>query len=232
MCRKPDQTAQVGRLIWVFAWCTCDCVYVLFCCGLFSFHNRAVCLTCRWWSKQVEMQHNKTNKMTCAQRRHINLGIPPVWSVFSVRIKKHWVLCYQLSAKQRLRSDWADAQADLSLCWVHRSFRWFFHATAQFAFLEREPNIWTSRCFKICELQLDKSNKMMCAKRNLRSAWASAQSDQFLCAQWVAKNPRFFHADSEDWSEWADAQADLSLRWTHRSFCWFCRVAAHVLWGL
>ena len=26
----------------------------------------------------------------------------------------------------------------------------------------------------------------------------------------------------------ADAQADLSLRWTHRSFCWFCRAAAHI----
>ena len=32
---------------------------------------------------------------------------------------------------------------------------------------------------------------------------------------------------SEDWSDWADAQADLSLRWAHRSFCWFCHEAAH-----
>ena len=39
----------------------------------------------------------------------------------------------------------------------------------------------------------------MCAQRRLRSAWASAQSDQFsLCAQWVAKDPSFLHADSED----------------------------------
>ena len=30
------------------------------------------------------------------------------------------------------------------------------------------------------------------------------------------------------WSDWADAQADLSLRWAHRSFCWFCRVAVHI----
>ena len=27
---------------------------------------------------------------------------------------------------------------------------------------------------------------------------------------------------------WADAQADLSLRWVH-SFCWFCRLVAHFL---
>ena len=27
------------------------------------------------------------------------------------------------------------------------------------------------------------------------------------------------------WSHWLDAQTDLSLRWAHRSFCWFCHVA-------
>ena len=29
-----------------------------------------------------------------------------------------------------MRSDWADAQSDLSLHWVHRSFCWFCHAAA------------------------------------------------------------------------------------------------------
>ena len=29
-------------------------------------------------------------------------------------------------------------------------------------------------------------------------------------------------AHSEDWSDWTDVQADLSLRWVQRSFCWFC----------
>ena len=44
------------------------------------------------------------------------------------------------------------------------------------------------------------------------AAWAFAQSDQsWLRAPWVDKNPSFLHADSEDWSDWADAQADLSL---------------------
>ena len=42
----------------------------------------------------------------------------------------------------------------------------------------------------------------MCAQQRLSlggSAWASAQSDQSsLCAQCVAKNPMFLHADSED----------------------------------
>ena len=64
------------------------------------------------------------------------------------------------------------------------------------------------------------------AQRRLRSAWVSAQSDQSsLCAQRVAKDPSFLHADSEDWSDWTDAQADPSLR---MPFCWFCHEAAHL----
>ena len=52
-----------------------------------------------------------------------------------------------------------------------------------------------------------------------------AQSDQsLLCALWIAKDPRLLHADSED----SDAQADLSLRWAHMPFCWFCHEAAQV----
>ena len=63
-------------------------------------------------------------------KTQISLGIRPVWSVFAVRIKKHWVLSYPSSAQQRLWSDWVDAQADLSLCWA-QSFCWFSHKAAQ-----------------------------------------------------------------------------------------------------
>ena len=45
----------------------------------------------------------------------------------------------------------------------------------------------------------------------------------------VRKNLGTHLAHSEDWSEWADSQADLSLRWAHRSFCWFCHGAAHFM---
>ena len=38
----------------------------------------------------------------------------------------------------------------------------------------------------------------------------------------------FLHADSEDSSVWADAQADLCLRWAQWPFCWVCHAAAHV----
>ena len=46
---------------------------------------------------------------------------------------------------------------------------------------------------------MTKSTKWVCAQRRLRSAWASTQSDQSsLCAQWIAKDPSFLHAESKD----------------------------------
>ena len=93
-----------------------------------------------------------------------------------------------------------------------------------------------------------------------QAIWAAAQQNQQndVCpSDWPpilirvfavhsAKDPWFLHADSEDWwSDWADAQADLSLPWAPRSFCWFCHAVAHfmnafatipkhagVMWGL
>ena len=50
-------------------------------------------------------------------------GHPPsLIRVFTVRMKKAWVLSYPLSAQRRLWSDLADAQADLSLHWEHTHF--------------------------------------------------------------------------------------------------------------
>ena len=38
----------------------------------------------------------------------------------------------------------------------------------------------------------------------------------------------FLHADSEDWSDCADAQAGLSSLDAHAILLWFCRVAAEL----
>ena len=88
----------------------------------------------------------------------------------------------------------------------------------------------------------DKTKEMACApnedsdqtgriQRRLRSAWACAQSDQSsLCAQWVGKDTSFLNADSEDWSDWADAQAGLSLRWAQTHFVGF--VMSRLIWEL
>ena len=79
----------------------------------------------------------------------------------------------------------------------------------------------------IIEPPHDKTNKMTVhpAKTQISlGIW----SESMLCASWVAKDPSFLHADSEDWSDWADAQVELSLRWAHMPFCLFWHEAAHM----
>ena len=48
-----------------------------------------------------------------------------------------------------------------------------------------------------------------------------------LCAQWVAKGPIFLHADSED-SDQTGSESSLA----HMPFCWFCHVAANIVYGV
>ena len=69
---------------------------------------------------------------------------------------------------------------------------------------------------------------------DIRLVW----SESLLCAQCVAKDPSLLHADSEDLSDWADAQADLSLRWSHNHLVGFvmsrliCKQCRTILcWG-
>ena len=71
-----------------------------------------------------ELLHDKTDKMNCAPSKDsAQPGLSrSLIRVFAVRMKKHGVLSYPLSALGRLWSDWADAQADLSLHWAHSHF--------------------------------------------------------------------------------------------------------------
>ena len=73
------------------------------------------------------------------------------------------------------------------------------------------------------EPQHDKANIMSVrpAKTQINLGIRPVWSESSLCAQRVAKDPNYLHADSADWSDWADAQADLSLRWAHTHFVGF-----------
>ena len=82
-------------------------------------------------SKMSRIMTKPTKCPVRPAKTQISLGIRPDWSFFTVRVKKAWVLSYPLNAQRRLWSIWADAQADLSLHWAHRSFFWFCHAAAQ-----------------------------------------------------------------------------------------------------
>ena len=72
----------------------------------------------------------------------------------------------------------------------------------------------------------DKTNKDQlngrCAQRRPRSALASASLNRvFAVCMKNAWSSATHQAHSGDWSEWADAQADLSLRWAHTHFVGF-----------
>ena len=73
----------------------------------------------------------------------------------------------------------------------------------------------------------DKPNKMSCAPNE--------DSDQpghppilirVFAVPWMGS---FLHAESEEWSDWADAQADLSSLGAPAIFFWFCHDMAQVL---
>ena len=88
---------------------------------------------------------------------------------------------------------------------------------------------WNVSVYDFVELfepRHDKTNKVTVrpAKTQISLGIRSVWSESSLCAWWVAKGPSSLHADSEE----ADAQADLSLRWAHMPFCWFCHAVAHV----
>ena len=46
--------------------------------------------------------------------------------------------------------------------------------------------------------------------------------ESLLCAQWVAMDPSFLLADSEDTDHARLMPRLICLRWANRSFCWFC----------
>ena len=64
------------------------------------------------------------------------------------------------------------------------------------------------------------------SNRNVKYYTSQSMFAVRMKKHWAFSYP--LSACSEDWSDWADAQTDPSLRWTHGSFCWFCRAAAHM----
>ena len=71
--------------------------------------------------------------MTCAPSEDSDKpGHPPsVTRVFAVCMEKPWVLSFPVRAQLRFRSDFADAQGDLSLRWAHKSNYCFYHGAAR-----------------------------------------------------------------------------------------------------
>ena len=121
------------------------------CRGILEWTWCTVCTV--WWYKQKKMSHlmsKPTKWHVHPAKTQISLGIRPVWSVFTVRMKKAWVLSYRLSyplnAQRRLWS----AQTDLSLRWAHSHFVGF--VVRRLIFLHPVYVIWSKGYINITDL--------------------------------------------------------------------------------
>ena len=103
------------------------------------------------------MYSTRNNKMTCASSEVSEQPGPllSLISVFAVRMKKPWVLSYPLSTQRGLWSDWADAQADLSLRCVHGSFCRFCRVHAHMMCSTKMNCMihWTVSCILVFNLK-------------------------------------------------------------------------------
>ena len=60
----------------------------------------------------------------------------------------------------------------------------------------------------------------------IRPVW----SESSLCAQWVAMDPRFLHADSKESDLTGRRLRLICFRWVHMPFCWFCCALAQLVY--
>ena len=139
-----------------------------------------------------------------------------------------------LCAQWRLRSAWASAQSDpssLYTLWVVKDpnfLRW------------SESLLGTQVIVAFAVLGFIYS-KWAATWQNQQSECAhSEDSDQpghppsqirvfavRMKKTWVLSYP--LSAQRRLWSDWVDAQADLSLRWAHMPFCCFCHEVAQIV---
>ena len=176
----------------------------------------------------------KATKWLCAQRRFSLIR------VFAVRMKKAWVFSYQLSAQRRLWSDWADAQAGLSLRWAHSNFVGFvmrrlklFRSNGQMKLFKMKIHIHI-----YCYIRVDQTfpkryvrigrqiqddvtwtassefgTYRLCEQRRFRRACASAQSRQNLCCSLIQAVSQEEPSDRkpDPWPLWMAGHAQLNL---------------------
>ena len=90
------------------------------------------------------------------------------------------------------------------------------------------------------EPQHDKTNKMTCASSDVSDQPGHLPSLIYTLIRVFTVRMKKAWALSflltmqrRLWSDWADAQTDLSLHWAHVPFCWFYHAATHIhIWGI
>ena len=156
----------------------------------------------------------QNQQMVCAPSEDSDQpGHPPsLISVFVVRSMGSWGHNVSLCGKWRLiRLGGCPGWSEFSL--GAQAFCWFCHVAAHFLILLLLQGDKLS-----CDMT--KPTKWLCVQRRLRSAWAFAQSDQSLsCPHEESLGPQLpTEYKRRLWSDWADTQAYLSLRWAHTHF--------------
>ena len=115
--------------------------------------NSSMCMLYIIWSATWQNQQSD-----CAPSEDSDQpGHPPsLIRVFIVCMKKAWILSYPLSAQQRLWSDWADAQADLSLRWAHSHFVDFvkLYGFRNKGLSQYQKPVYISNCSPMAAIQL------------------------------------------------------------------------------
>ena len=159
--------------------------------------------------------HKRILRHMQTAKAQISMCIRAVWS-------GPWLPADRIIGHYRIYQWKANAQMRFCACpgWCVSSH--FAHARRHF-FLDS--------IHLIIEPAYDKTNNMACAP--------SEDSDQpghppypirVCCAlNRLLRTQAFSCGQQRLWSDWADAQADLSLRWAHMPFCWFCHALAHLL---
>ena len=128
--------------------------------------------------------------------------------------RKYWLITQEAVAPSRY--DWKIVDWDVKL--QHKQNKTKSRHTCHFAVFAVLRLVY--KAGKWAAAWQNQQNDL-CAQRRLRSA----RYDQRLhCAFFMLSSC----GQQRLWSDWANAQADPSLRWAHRSFCWFCRAAAQM----
>ena len=209
------------------------------------FHWSESSLCAFWTAKDANFLHadNEDSDQTARMRRLIWVFVGRTFQI-SLRISTDQNLhcahfdsqdCKFSSCGQwRLWSDCADAQADLSLRWAHISdqpahFHWsesslcaFWTAKdANFLHADNEDSDQTARMRRLIWVFVGRTFQIslrISTDQNLHCAHFDSQDCKFSsCGQWRL------------WSDCADAQADLSLRWAHLSEGTFSHVVVRII---
>ena len=115
--------------------------------GFETYRRRVVSLSKTLYSPKVLVNYPGNDGSVPTWLKIVDWDVKPQHNqptslirVFAVCIKKAWVLSYPLSIQQRLWSDWADAQADLSLRWAHIHFVGFVMSWLILFYFYGQPN--------------------------------------------------------------------------------------------